>query len=73
MMIKHLDKENGTQPFNPMKSLQELALIYIVQFLSITKSLFNIVFKKYIYGHLITLVQLQWSYYRSNRFNSWER
>ena len=49
MMIKHLDKENGTQPFNPMKSLQELALIYIVQFLSITKSLFNIVLKKYIY------------------------
>ena len=26
MMIKHLDKENGTQPFNPMKSLQGLAL-----------------------------------------------
>jgi len=26
MMIKHLDKENGTQPSNPMKSLQGLAL-----------------------------------------------
>ena len=64
MMIKHLDKENGTQPFNPMKSLQELALIYIVQFLSITKSLFNIVLKNiYIWSSnntsSITVVLLQ--------------